>query len=130
MFYKDTPALSKEGGPQSGKNEKQTTILGMGDPAPAGKVVDFTITRDGATKDNPPKKAAAPDKDKQADKSKDTANPRRGHPPKTDKAAPDKAKSQPRDKMSQSRRATPGYEVVGLPRSILPDNQLFFHLYN
>ena len=37
---KDAPAPSKEGS-QPGKDEKQTTIPGMGDPAPTGKVVDF-----------------------------------------------------------------------------------------
>lgn len=98
---KDAPA--KEGVPQPGKGEKQTTIPGMGDHAPAGKVVDFTAARDGATKGKPPEKAAAPDKDKQADKAKDAAKPRRGRPAKADKAAPDKAKPQPRDKMSQSK---------------------------
>ena len=93
------PAPSKEGVPPLGKDEKQTTIPGMGDPAPAGKVMDFTAARDGAAKGKPPEKAAAPDKDKQADKTKDAAKPRRGRPPKADKAAPDKAKPQPRDKM-------------------------------
>ena len=44
---KDAPAPSMEGAPQPGKDEKQTTIPGMGDPAPAGKVVDFTAARDG-----------------------------------------------------------------------------------
>ena len=94
---------SKEGVPPPGKDEKQTTIPGMGDPAPAGKVVDFTAARDGATKGKPPEKAAAQDKGKQADKAKDAAKPRRGCPPKANKAAPDKAKPQPRDKMSQSK---------------------------
>lgn len=88
---------------QSGKDEKQTTIPGMEDPAPAGKVVDFTAARNGATKGKPTEKAAAQDKGKQADKAKDAAKPRRGRPPKADKAAPDKAKPQPRDKMSQSK---------------------------
>ena len=92
-----------EGTPQPGKDEKQTTIPGMGDPAPAGKVVDFTAARDGAAKGKPPEKAAAPDKGKQADKAKDAAKPRRGRPARADKAAPDKAKPQPRDKMSQSK---------------------------
>ena len=95
---KDAPAPSKEGSPL-GKDEKQTTIPGMGDPAPSGKVVDFTAARDGATKGKPPEKAAAPDKGKQADKAKDAAKPRRGRLAKADKAAPDKAKPQPRDKM-------------------------------
>lgn len=100
---KDAPAPSMEGTPQPGKDEKQTTIPGMGDPAPAGKVVDFTAARDGVTKGKPPEKAAAPDKGKQADKAKDAAKPRRGRPARADKAAPDKAKPQPRDKMSQSK---------------------------
>lgn len=96
---KDAPAPSKEGAPQPGKDEKQTTIPGMGDPASAGKVVDFTAARNGATKGKPPEKAAAPDKEKQADKAKDVAKPRRGRLPKADKAAPDKAKPPTRDKM-------------------------------
>ena len=100
---KDTPAPSKEGTPQPGKDEKQATIPGMGDPAPAGKVVDSTAAREGAAKGKPKEKTAAPDKDKQADKMKDAAKPRRGRPPKADKAAPDKPKPQPRDKMSQSK---------------------------
>ena len=99
---KDIPAPSKEGAPP-GKDEKQTTIPGMGDPAPAGKVVDFTAVREGVVEGKTPEKAAAPDKGKQADKTKDAAKPRRGRPPKADKAAPDKAKPQPRDKMSQSK---------------------------
>ncbi len=93
------PAPSKEGAPQPGKDEKQTTIPGMGDPAPAGKVVDLTADREGAAKGKPTEKAVAPDKGKQADKAKDAAKPRRGRPPKADKAAPDKAKPQPRDQM-------------------------------
>ena len=65
--------------------------------------MDFTAARDGAAKGKPPEKAAAPDKGKQTDKAKDAAKPRRGRPPKADKTAPDKAKPQPRDKMSQSK---------------------------
>ena len=99
---KDAPAPSK-GDTPLGKDEKQTAIPGKGDPAPAGKVVDFTAARDGAMKGKPPEKSAASDKDKQADKAKDAAKPRRGRPPKADKAAPDKAKPQPRDKMSQNK---------------------------
>ena len=57
---KDAPAPSKEGAPQPGKAEKQTTIPGMGDPTPAGKVVDFTAARDGATKGNSPRKRLLP----------------------------------------------------------------------
>lgn len=73
------PAPSKEGMPP-GKDEKQTTIPGMGDPAPAGKVVDFTAARDGAAKGKTTEKAAVPDKGKHANKAKDAAKPRRGRP--------------------------------------------------
>ena len=100
---KDKPTPPKEDKSQPGKTDQQVTIPGMGDPAPAGKVVDFTAARDGAAKGKPPEKAVAPDKDKQADKAKDAAKPRRGRPTKADKAAPDKAKPQPRGKMSQSK---------------------------
>ena len=100
---KDSPAPSKESASQPDKDEEQTTSPGMGDPASARKVVDFTAARDGATKGKPPEKVAAPDKDKQSDKAKDAVKPRRGRPPKADKAAHDKAKPQPRDKMSQSK---------------------------
>ena len=87
-----------EGAPL-GKDEKQTTIPGMGDPAPAGKAVDFAVAREGAAKGNPTEKVASPHKGKQADKAKDAAKPCRSRPPKADKAAPDKAKPQSRDKM-------------------------------
>ena len=101
---KDIPAPSKEGTPP-GKDEKQITIPGMGDPAPAGKVVDFTAVREEAAKGKLPEKTTAPDNGKQVDKVKDAAKPRRGRISKADKAAADKVKPQPRDKMSQSSRA-------------------------
>ena len=44
---KDKPTPPKEDKPQPGKTDQQVTIPGMGDPAPAGKVVDFTAARDG-----------------------------------------------------------------------------------
>ena len=50
--------------------------------------MDFTAARDEAAKSNPPVKTAAPNKGKQADKAKDATKPRRGRPPKADKAAP------------------------------------------
>ena len=71
---KDAPAPSKEGSPL-GKDEKQTTIPGMGDPALSGKVVDFTAAREGATKGKAPEKAAPPDKGKQADKRRMRPSP-------------------------------------------------------
>lgn len=53
---KDAPAPSKGSVPQLGKDEKQTTIPGIGDPAPAVKVVDLTIAREGAPKGKPSEK--------------------------------------------------------------------------
>ena len=51
---KDKPTPPKEDKPQPGKTDQQVTIPGMGDPAPAGKVVNFTATRDGTVKGKPP----------------------------------------------------------------------------
>ena len=42
----DAPAPPKEGAPQPGKDEKQTTIPGMRDHFSAGKAADFTIVGD------------------------------------------------------------------------------------
>ena len=96
---KDNPTPPKEDKPQLGKTDQQVTIPGMGDPAPAGKVVDFTAARDGTAKNKPPEKAPAPDKSKQPD----APTPRRGRPPKDDKSAP--GKTAPRDKKSQGKGA-------------------------
>ncbi|WP_338125829.1 DUF4253 domain-containing protein [Pseudoflavonifractor phocaeensis] len=96
---KDNPTPSKEDRPQSGKTDQQATIPGMGDPTPAGKVVDFTAARDGTAKGKPPEKVAAPDKGKQPE----APTPRRGRPPKEIKCAPGKAS--PRDKKSQGKGA-------------------------
>ena len=96
---KDNPTPSKEDKPQPGKTDQQVTVPGMGDPAPAGKVVDFATARDGTAKSKPPEKAPAPDKGKQPD----APTPRRGRPPKGNKSAPGKAS--PRDKKSQGKGA-------------------------
>lgn len=96
---KDNLTPSKEDRPQPGKTEQQVTIPGMGDPAPAGKVVDFTAARDGTTKGKPPEKVTAPDKGKQPE----APTPRRGRPPKESKFAP--GKTDPRDKKSQGKGA-------------------------
>ena len=82
----EQPAPSKENKPQPGKTDQQVTIPGMGDPTPAGKVVDFTAARDGTAKGKPPEKAAAPDKSKQPEAS----TRRRGRPPKDNKSVPGK----------------------------------------
>ena len=51
----------------------------------------------------PPKAEKTEQAAPKADKEQTAAKPRRDRPPKADKAAPDKAKPQPRDKMSQSK---------------------------
>ena len=96
---KDNPTPSKEDKPQPGKTDQQVTIPGMGDPVPAGKVVDFTAARDGTAKGKPPEKDTASDKGKQPD----APTPRRGRPPKESKSAP--GKTAPRDKKSQGKGA-------------------------
>ena len=96
---KDNLTPPKEDKPQPGKTDQQVTIPGMGDPTPAGKVVDFAAARDGTAKSKPPEKAPAPDKGKQPE----APTPRRGRPPKDDKSAPGKAS--PRDKKSQGKGA-------------------------
>lgn len=96
---KDNPTPSKEDKPQPGKTDQQVTIPGMGDPAPAGKVVDFTAARDGTAKGKPPEKDTAPDKGKQPE----APTPRRGRPSKESKSAP--GKTAPRDKKSQGKGA-------------------------
>lgn len=95
----EQPAPSKENKPQPGKTDQQVTIPGMGDPTPAGKVVDFTAARDGTAKGKPPEKAAAPDKSKQPEASTRC----RGRPPKDNKSVP--GKTAPRDKKSQGKGA-------------------------
>ena len=96
---KDNPTPSKEDKPQPGKTDQQVTIPGMGDPAPAGKVVDFTAARDGTAKGKPPEKDTAPDKGKPPE----APTPRRGRPPKERKSAP--GKTALRDKKSQGKGA-------------------------
>ena len=96
---KDNPTPSKEDKPQPGKTDQQVTIPGMGDPAPAGKVVDFTAARDGTAKGKPLEKDTAPDKGKQPE----APTPRRGRPSKESKSAP--GKTAPRDKKSQGKGA-------------------------
>ncbi len=83
---KDTPPKDKEPPDKPLPEDKQTTIPGMG--APAGKVVDFAAVKGGAAKGT------------QVDQSPEAPKPRRGRPPKEDKAAPP-----PRDKKSQSKGA-------------------------
>lgn len=75
---------------------EQAAIPGMEAPAPAAKVIDFTPTK------KQPDKAVAQLEGK-AEKTKEAAKPKRGRPPKAEKAAVEKPK-QPRDKMSQSKK--------------------------
>jgi ParB/RepB/Spo0J family partition protein len=65
----------------------------------AGKVVDFAAAHGKREKDKAPDKTA---------EGKETAAPRRGRPPKADKAAPGKGQqSRPRDKVSRSKKDAP-----------------------
>ena len=96
---KDKPTPPKEDKPQPGKTDQQITIPGMGDPTPAGKVVNFTAARDGTAKGKPPEKATAPNKGRQPE----SPTPRRGRPPKESKSTP--GKTAPRDKKSQGKGA-------------------------
>ena len=98
-FGAEQPAPSKEDKPQPGKTDQQVTIPGTGDPALAGKVVDFTAARDGTVTGKPSEKAPASDKGKQPD----APTPRRGRPPKESKSTP--GKTAPRDKKSQGKGA-------------------------
>ena len=107
--------------PEPGKDDKQTASPGKDDPTPTGKVVDFAAAREEAGKTKPPAKEAAPP-DKEAKKPE---QPRRGRPPKGDKAAPGKttpakndkatpakAEKPKRDKMSQSKAPAPKEEAA------------------
>lgn len=110
----ESPGVTIPEQPEPDKDDKQTASPDKDDtaPAPTGKVVDFTAAREEAGKTKPPaKEAAPPDKE-----TKKPEQPRRGRPPKGDKAAPGKtapakkdkatpAKAKPpkRDKMSQSK---------------------------
>ena len=92
---KDKPTPAKDDKPSA----QQVTIPGMRDPAPAGKVVDFTAARDRTAKGQPPEKDTAPNKGRQPE----SPIPRRGRPPKESKSAP--GKTAPRDKKSQGKGA-------------------------
>ena len=85
--------------PKPDKEAKRTATPDKGDPAQpsSGKVVDFATAREEAGKDKAPKQKTTESKDKSAAKAS------KGRPAKADKAAHDKAKPQPRDKMSQSK---------------------------
>ena len=64
----------------------------------------------------PPKAEKAEQAAPEADKEQTAAKPRRGRPPKADKAAPDEAQpSEPRDKVSRSKKAAPAKEEAPAP---------------
>ena len=77
-----TEAPEVKGAPQPGKDEKQTTIPGMGEPTPRWESGGFYRCPGWGDEGQAPEKAVAQDKDKQADKAKDAAKPRRGRPPR------------------------------------------------
>ena len=71
---------------------------------PAPKVLDFSAAKNKA----PAKEETAPEKKPAKEQTEE--KPKRGRPAKTDKAAPAEKPKQPRDKMSQSKKA-PGKEA-------------------
>ena len=82
-------------------------------PIISGNVVDFSTAQKTAEKPNITEKKEAPQAPgKKAEQEQPAAKPRRGRPPKVDKAAPDKAKPPLRDKMSQGKQHTPKDEKV------------------
>ena len=74
------------------KPEEKTT--------PAPKVLDFSATKNKV----PAKEETAPEKKPVKEQTEE--KPKRGRPAKTDKVAPAEKPKQPRDKMSQSKKAT------------------------
>ena len=77
--------------------------------APAPKVLDFSTAKNKA----PAKEETAPEE--KPVKEQAAEKPKRGRPAKTDKAAPTEKPKQPRDKMSQSKKA-PGKEAPIPPK--------------
>lgn len=77
--------------------------------APAPKVLDFSVAKNKA----PGKEEAAPEKKPVKEQTEE--KPKRGRPAKTDKAAPAEKPKQPRDKMSQGKKA-PGKETPIPPK--------------
>ena len=77
--------------------------------APAPKVLDFSAAKNKA----PAKEEIAPEK--KPVKEQAAGKPKRGRPAKADKAAPAEKPKQPRDKMSQSKKA-PGMEAPIPPK--------------
>ena len=67
----------------------------------------------------PPKAEKAEQAAPEADKEQTAAKPRRGRPPKADKAAPDEAQPpKPRDKVSRSKKAAPAKEESPTPEPV------------
>ena len=85
--------------PESDKDDKQTASPGKDDPTPTGKVVDFATAREEAGKTKSPVKEAAPPNKE----SKKPEHPRRGRPPKGDKAAPGKTDPAKKDKATPTK---------------------------
>ena len=83
---------------------------------PAPKVLDFSAAKNKA----PAKEETAPEK--KPVKEQTTEKPKRGRPAKTDKAVPAEKLKQPRDKMSQSKKA-PGKEAPIPPKPEAPPKE-------
>ena len=117
---KDTPPTPEQpapGAPQAPvveaapKAQPAPTVENQPDEkvAPAPKVLDFSATKNKA----PAKEETAPEKKPVKEQAAEKA--KRGRPAKADKAAPAEKPKQPRDKMSQSKKA-PGKEAPIPPK--------------
>ena len=106
----DSPGATIPEQPKPEKEAKQTATPDKGDPtqAPAGKVVDFAAAREEAGKTKPPAKEAAP-LDKEAKKPE---QPRRGRPPKGDKAPPGKTVPAKKDKATPAKAKPPKRDIM------------------
>ena len=97
----ESPRVAIPEQPEPDKDDKQTASPGKDDPnpAPTDKVVDFAAAREEAGKTKPPVKEAAPPNKE----GKKPEQPRRGRPPKGDKAAPGKTAPVKKDKATPTK---------------------------
>ena len=113
---KDTPPAPEQPAPGTaetpvGETATAPTVENQPEEkaAPAPKVLDFSAAKNKA----PAKEETAPEKKPAKEQAAEKA--KRGRPAKTDKAAPAEKPKQPRDKMSQSKKA-PGKEAPIPPK--------------
>lgn len=93
-------------------------------PIISGKVADFSTAQKEAEKPNITEKKESPQApDKKVEQEQTAAKPRRGRPPKVDKAPSDKANPPLRDNMSQGKQHTPKDEKVSAAPQVSKQEQ-------